>query len=417
MSPTNATSSEPIGAPSLYAAFDRYPSSKGAAVHIREFADTLFESCGGGLLHVLGGEDLPSYQREVDEHGRTVEIVRFTESIPNLLDRVDAYGRQLAAVAAAHRNTLKLVHVRDPWSAAPLLLGDAPATDPAPRSRAPLVFEVNGLPSIELPYAYPGLGERTLTKVRQLEVACLEGAAAIVTPSAVLAERLRALAPAAAPITVVRNGAKLPDELPPRPEQAPARYIVYVGALQPWQGIDTLLAALRRLADLDVQLVVCSATPPKRARPWRRLAARLGVEDRVDWHFKVPHREVAAWLTHAELSVAPLSDCARNVDQGCCPLKVLESMAAGTAVIASDLAVTRELVVDGEHGRLVPPDRPAELARAIRVALELPELTAAQGRAAQGHVRRSLTWQHSRDALGAVYEEVAQEPRSGGDAR
>ncbi len=161
-----------------------------------------------------------------------------------------------------------------------------------------------------------------------------------------------------------------------------------------------------------MHLVICSATPPKRARPWQRLAARLGVSDRVDWHFKVPHREVAAWLAHAELSVAPLADCARNVDQGCCPLKLLESMAAGTPVIASDLAVTRELVTDGEHGRLVPPDRPAELARAIRVALEHPARSAAQGAAAQAHVRASLTWEHSRAALRDVYRSVLEPGRA-----
>ena len=36
--------------PSLYAAFDRYPSAKGAAAHIRHMASTLFECAGGGLL-------------------------------------------------------------------------------------------------------------------------------------------------------------------------------------------------------------------------------------------------------------------------------------------------------------------------------------------------------------------------------
>jgi glycosyltransferase involved in cell wall biosynthesis len=404
--PTPAPPEPRPGARSLYAAFDRFPSSKGAAVHIREFADTLFAHCGGGVLHVLGGDALPPYQLEATDAGDPVEIVRFTQSIPNLLDRIDAYGAQLAAVAHAHRASLELLHVRDPWSAAPLLAA-RPQEAPRVARRAPLVFEVNGLPSIELPYAYPGLGASTLAKVRELELACLRRADAVVTPSAVLAGRLRALAPDAAPISIVRNGAKVPTATPPRPSLAPARYVVYVGALQPWQGIDTLLAAFRRLADLDdVRLVVCSATPPKRARPWQRLAARLGVEGRVDWHFKVPHRDVAAWLAHAELSVAPLADCARNVDQGCCPLKVLESMAAGTAVIASDLAVTRELVADGEHGRLVPPDRPAELARAIRVALEHPERTAAMGAAAQAHVRRSLTWDHSRAALLDVYRGV-----------
>jgi hypothetical protein len=124
----------------------------------------------------------------------------------------------------------------------------------------------------------------------------------------------------------------------------------------------------------------------------RRLAERLGVAERVEWRYKVPHREVAAWLAHAELSVAPLSDCARNVDQGCCPLKVLESMAVGTCVVASDLAVTRELVEDGRHGVLVAPGRPAELARAIRVALEYPDHTAELGRNGQARVAGAFTW-------------------------
>jgi glycosyltransferase involved in cell wall biosynthesis len=298
--------------------------------------------------------------------------------------------------------------VRDPWSAVPLV-----AQGIAGRGTAtPLVYEVNGLPSIELPYSYRALGATTLAKIRSLELDCLAHADAIVTPSQVLADRLTDLLAAHgmaanAPIHVIRNGARVPDEPLMRPPAAPARYLVYVGALQRWQGIDNMLAAFARLADIDdLRLVICSATPAKRARPWRRLANRLGVDERIDWHFKVPHRDVAAWLAHAAVSLAPLSDCSRNVDQGCCPLKVLESMAVGTAVIASDLPVTRELVDGDTHGRLVAPDRPAELARAIRIALEYPDRTAGQGRAAQAHVRERLTWERSRAQLRDVYESV-----------
>lgn len=379
--------------PSIYAAFDRYPSSKGAAVHIREFADTLFAATDGGLLHVLGGDELPAYQREARATGGVVEVVRFTREIPNLLDRTVAYGVQLREVADAAAASLRIAHVRDPWSAGPLLARSYP-----------LVYEVNGLPSIELPYAYPGLGASTLAKVRRLETACLARADAVVTPSHVQADRLVRLGVGPERLHVIPNGATVPAAPLARPDGAPARYLVYVGALQPWQGIDTLLAAMARLADLpDLRLVVCSATPPKRARPWLRLAERLGVADQVDWRFKVPHREVAAWLAHAEVSVAPLADCARNVDQGCCPLKVLESMAVGTCVVASDLAVTRELLVDGEHGVLVPPDRPAELARAVRIALEYPADTAALGRAGQARVAASFSWAASRAVLAELY--------------
>src|SRR4051794_5605496 len=95
--------------PSLYAAFDRYPSSKGAAVHIREFASTLFACSGGGLLHCLGGDDLPAFQHDVDDAGHVVETVRFTQQIPGFLERVVAYGEQLEAVAAAHRAELRLI--------------------------------------------------------------------------------------------------------------------------------------------------------------------------------------------------------------------------------------------------------------------------------------------------------------------
>lgn len=384
----------------LYAAFDRFPSPKGAAVHIGEWADELFTIAGAGVLHVLGGDGLPAFQRDRDD-GRVIETVRFTAEIPNLLDRTEHFGRHLAAVTVAHLDTLELVHVRDPWSARGVLA--AAAAEPSARPFR-FVYEVNGLPSIELPYHYPALGPETLAKVRDLELRALEAADAVATPSRVLADRLQRLGVPAAKITVIPNGARLPIAPPPRPIDAPPRYIVYVGALQRWQGVDTLLAAMTRLADLpDLRLVICSATPPKRARPYVRLAQRLGIADRIDWHDRVPHAEVAGWLAHAVASVAPLADCARNVDQGCCPLKIVESMAVGTPVVASDLAVVRELVVDGEHGRLVPADRPADLARAIRVLLEYPERTALMGASAKALVEASLTWSASRRALRELY--------------
>lgn len=388
------------GAPAhraLYAAFDRYPSSKGAAVHIGEWADELFTTFGGGLLHVLGGGELPPYQREPATDGRgPVEIVRFGDQIPNLLDRIEAYRSHLAAVVARHRETLELVHVRDPWSASVVL------ADPQRRYR--VVFEVNGLPSVELPYRYRDLGEPTIAKFRTLERRCLEQADHVLVPSEVLAARVVDAGADPGVVRVIRNGARLVDPPPPRPAGAPDRYLVYVGALQAWQGIETMLRAFARLVDLDdLRLVVCASTPPRTARGYRRLANRLGIDDRVDWHHRLPHEDIAAWLHHAAASLAPLADCSRNVDQGCCPLKILESMAAATPVVASDLAVVRELVVDGEHGRLVPPDRPAELARAARILLEYPDRSAALGAAARAHVERSLTWDASRAALAGVY--------------
>jgi glycosyltransferase involved in cell wall biosynthesis len=205
---------------------------------------------------------------------------------------------------------------------------------------------------------------------------------------------------------VIPNGADVPraNDLTPLPPDAPARYILYFGALQPWQGVDTALRALARLSDLDdLEFVICASVHARKAKPYRKLAANLGIADRVRWHFALPEHELAPWRAHALLSLAPLRDCSRNSLQGCAPLKILESMASGVPVIASDLPAVRELMRDGEHGMLVAPDRPGQLARAIRVLLDFPERRAAMGHAAKAHIEANLTWTRSTAQLRALY--------------
>jgi glycosyltransferase involved in cell wall biosynthesis len=365
----------------LYASFDRFPSRKGSAVHIDRFARTLFDHAGGGLLYVLGGDDLPPYQRE-----GAIEIVRHTREATNLLERAEGFAAHLARLLRRLPH-LELAHFRDPWSGVPIV-------EHAPR-RYRTVYEVNGLPSIELPFLHPGIPPALLRSIEALEQRCLQSADLVITPSNVTADRLATRGVTA---HVVPNGADVPATSPPRPPDAPPDYLLYFGALQPWQGVDT---ALRAVARLDLPLVVCASVHERRAKPYRRLADKLGVD--VHWRFALPEHELAPYKHHALLSLAPLKDCARNVLQGCAPLKVLESMAAGVPVVAADLPVTRELMTDGVHGRLVAPDRPGELARAIRVLLDHPDERARMGEAARAHVTDTLTWERSTARLRDLY--------------
>ncbi|MSU50189.1 MAG: glycosyltransferase family 1 protein [Opitutus sp.] len=377
---------------SIYAAFDVFPSRKGAAIHIGHFAQALFTHTDGGLLYVLGNSALPAHQREGN-----IEIVRSCEPATNYLTRARIYSERLAALVARHGDALDLCHFRDVWSGGPLL---------AETRRHAALFEVNALPSIELPFAYDGIAPATLAKIRAQENFCLTQADHIVTPSRVLQAKIISRGIEPEKITVIPNGANL---LPARarPADAPARYLLYFGALQAWQGIDTLLRAFARLADLpELHLVICASFESRAARSLQRLAESLRVTPRVVWRFALPEEELAPWREHAELSVAPLTECARNIKQGCAPLKILESMAAGVPVVASDLPAVRELMRDGEHGRLVRPDRPGELARAIRVLLHYPAVRAEMGRRAREHVAREFQWQHAVQRLNNVYSEL-----------
>ena len=374
----------------LYAAFDRFPSQKGAASHIYRMSQTLFDLMQGGLLYVLGDEELPVYQKE-----ESIEILRYSRPVTNFLERTWRYGRRLSALLEQQSDSLRICHFRDPWSGVPILTHKG--------RKYVTVYEVNGLPSIELPYSYPKAAPSQLARIRDAERFCWSEADMVITPSRTIKENLVRLGAAAGKITVIPNGADIaPASI--RPPDAPSRYIIYFGALQRWQGVDILLRAFARLADLDdLRLVICSSTHPRTAKAYRKLAEKLGVAERTSWFFRMSERELAPWRAHALLSVAPLTECSRNLDQGCCPLKILESMASGVPVVASDLASVREIITDRIEGRLVRPDRPAELARVIRIVLEYPDHLQVMGEKARRRIEHGFTWTDCTARLTAFY--------------
>ncbi|HWW59846.1 MAG TPA: glycosyltransferase, partial [Thermoanaerobaculia bacterium] len=195
---------------------------------------------------------------------------------------------------------------------------------------------------------------------------------------------------------------------------APAQYLLYFGAAQSWQGIDTLFRAFARLADFEhLRLAICASRESRAWKPYEKLAKHLGIAERIVRRYALTEDELSAWRQHALVSVAPLTDSPRNVRQGCAPLKILESMASGAAVVASDVPPVRELIRDRHDGWLVHPERPAELARAIRILLDRPELARELGANARRTIAERFTWNHATAALRRAYEGVMDERVAG----
>jgi len=371
----------------LYAAFDVFPSSKGAATHISHMFEAMQDVFSEAEIFTLGSEE----SRLNDWH-----TVCETNEL-NYLRRSEAFTSRLTAFINGRKH-LQLFHYRDIWSGLALIKS---------KKNISSIFEVNGLPSIELPYRYTHLGPKTLNKIRQLENTCLQQATQIVTPSQVTAEYLtsdREVAPDK--IVIIPNGAVIavPKSIP---FGLPKKYLIYFGALQPWQGLDVLVKALGYLKDLeDLKLVIAASNPEKQARPFQKLISRLNLEHQVIWKFQLPKDELNNWIQNASISVAPLKECSRNVIQGCSPLKIIESMAAGTPVIASDLAPVREIVQDKINGRLVRPDRPADLARMIRVMIDFPANATKIGQAGKVHIEKYYQLKIQKRKLKQLYNKL-----------
>lgn len=374
---------------SLYASFDTFPAPKGAATHIRYMAQTLFKLVPPGCLYVIGGEGLPAYQQNADH-----EIVRFSMRIENYLERTIAFTQSLYRLVNKHGEHLELCHFRDPWSGFPIL-----SYQHKQSATFKTIYEVNGLPSIELPYAYPSITSATLEKIYQQEQLCLTHCSHIITPAKTIKNQLIRRGLPETKITVIPNGANLIPALP-KPVKAPEHYLIYSGALQEWQGVDDLLRCFNLLRDYEnLHLVLCLSKHNRIAKQYRKLADKLEITDKLIWHYGLPQESYFPWLQHALLSIAPLTNCSRNIEQGCAPLKILESMAAAVPVVASDLLPVREILTDQLHGRLVRAGRPEELALTIRTLLDHPDVIETMGKQARRHIAQHFTWQHATKKL------------------
>jgi glycosyltransferase involved in cell wall biosynthesis len=391
----------------LYAAFDIFPSHKGAATHIAHFSEALFEFAQNGWLHTLGDGEMPVYQAEENN----IELTRFQVPIQNFLERAGKYGQDFYENLNYQTQSLQICHFRDIWSALPIL-----AHKEATQATYHTVFEVNSLPSVELPYRYR-LTKTTIEKIQALEKYCLAAAQTLVVPSQVIAQFLENQGVSKSKISVIRNGAILPEQIQNAapnfgtiaisPETViTSPYIIYFGTLQSWQGVETLLRAFALLPDLDLKLLLCISLKEKFSRPFQKLAEKLGITHKLIWKHKVDRIVLQTLIGNALLSVAPLTACSRNLQQGCCPLKILESMACGVPVIASDLPVTQELIQNQQNGSLVRADRPSELARAIRILVEEQEIRLRLGENAKKMIVENFTWQQKKEELKALYQKI-----------
>ena len=345
----------------VYVAFEAFPRPKGASTHIAAMVRWLARSEGSVLLLCCGYGEMPALQ-----HEGCITIRRHKFYHPNMLHRAVDFGRFVGAALDNMAERPAICVFRDPWGGLPVLRHDRPAAT---------VFEVNGLPSWELPYLYPDFRHSAAlrAKIENLEQFCLRRADALVTVSSVTRAALMARGADPGRIAVVPNAA---DErffdadataAPTTDALQSGRWFGYLGSLHPWQGVDLLLAAWARIAPdwPGVRLLVLhngSRTPLKKLR---KLVRRLGLEGQVLLHEPIRHELLPPLVKRLEFTCAPLLETYRNTVQGCCPIKIVESMAAGVPVVASDLRVSRELITPEHDGLLVAPGNCREWATAL----------------------------------------------------
>ncbi|MBI5596220.1 MAG: glycosyltransferase family 4 protein [Elusimicrobia bacterium] len=305
-----------------------------------------------------------------------------------------------------------MVQFRGHWEGVPALAWAA-------EHKACTVFEAHGFPSVELPAHYPALEERpSLVDKLITEEQTLIGGADLLLSHSLTGHRYL-LSRGARPerVAVVPNFVDTalftPPPAPPA-EPGPMR-VVYVGTLAPWQGLGVLLEAFSRLRGrVPAELHVIG--PRKGA--WHRelsvLARRLRVRPLLKVSGAMARPDLAAVLRTAQVCTAPLPSDERNSGQGCCPLKVLEYMAAGRPILATSAPPLREILTHMETAYLAKPGSPAALAEGLSWLAAHPAEREALGVRARERALAAWTPGHFHDRLGAALARLAQPIPTGG---
>ena len=164
----------------------------------------------------------------------------------------------------------------------------------------------------------------------------------------------------------------------------------------PAKGHDDLLHAMPLvLRETPARFVLVGDGP--RETELRALAERLGVSNAVT--FLGRRADVPALLARADLVCHP----ARM--EGL-PNAVMEAMAAARPLVATSVGGTPELVQDGIHGLLVPPEDPAALAAGILAVLRDPDRAARLARAAHARIESTFRLDQLVSRIDRLYGEI-----------
>ena len=357
--------------------------TKGASVHIQEVVREL-RSIGHevALYAVRSGKHVPDDLTDLELH---LEAVADVEPAEREQAQAHAAERIVSRVIA---DGADLVYER--YSLFSTALADITAA-----TGVPGILEVNA-PLIDEQRRHRSLVDAPgAAQVLHRQVAAARATVCVSDPVADWVRRCTADMPdaeaVAARVHTVPNGVSV-RRIQPQPADPERVVVTFVGTLKPWHGVADLITAAA-LARQSWSLRIIGDGPEMDSL--RAQAERLGVE--VDFRGAVAPEEIPTHMAGSAIGVAPYPDLGGLEQQYFSPMKVLEYLAAGLAVVASDVGQVPQLLEDGSgrHGVLVAPSDPTALAAALDDLAVCPDRRARMGRSGRLLAEQRHSWRRT----------------------
>jgi len=371
----------------LYVFPEPLPLRKARAVQVINTVEALAQSGLGvdlAFVPVAGASDpFAHYGKQCPKNVRLIPLSRglpapfssmrmhsnrfFLWRLRKWLKREARYGTVPQAVFARH---VKL---------ASAMIGECPSLA--------LIYEAHEIFSVPAP------------KLFAQEARVLEKAAAVIAITHGLANALNRHFGLSRDFAIVPSATTLPATPGEKDWSSAHREIVYAGSLFDWKGVDDLIVATNWLPGFKITVIGGDE------KGIARLRGMLPAEGAtVEFSGHLSHGEV--WKRLQRACIAVLPNRAGSVSDFTSPLKLFEYMAAGCAVVVSDLPVLHEVLELHEASWFIPGD-PQSLALAIRRLTDDPARAQAMG-AALAVKAKDFTWESRAKRLRAVVEKVCR---------
>jgi glycosyltransferase involved in cell wall biosynthesis len=183
----------------------------------------------------------------------------------------------------------------------------------------------------------------------------------------------------------------LPASASPLRGRPDAPRIGYIGHLYAGKGMEIIVELARSLPEMDFHVVGGTEADLQK---WR---AAYSFSNLIMYGY-VPHGQLPRFMDEFDVVLAPYQRSVSTMGGGgdvskwMSPLKLFEYMAAGKAILVSDLPVLREVIDDGVAGLLCEPADPSSWAGALRRLVGSPQLRRTMGENARELLTRKYTW-------------------------
>jgi glycosyltransferase involved in cell wall biosynthesis len=174
--------------------------------------------------------------------------------------------------------------------------------------------------------------------------------------------------------------------------------IGFTGILRPWHGLDLLIQAFEEVASTrkDLHLLIVGDGP---IRPeLERMLVERELSGKVTITGRQPHERVRFFVAAMDIAVSPRATFYAS------PMKLLEYMAMGKAIVAPDMENIRDILRHEENGLLFRAEDVGALAKSLEGLIKDATLRAALGSTARRDIEAERTWLHNAQGVMRLIE-------------